>query len=87
MTNKTAWWDIISIWHGFNSQIFLFSADEKLTEEGLSPLILDQDVLPITGKILLKRTLLIGTNYQCCKDTRNKKKKTIIPTPEHHGNC
>lgn len=75
MTNKTAWWDIISIWHGFNSQIFLFSADEKLTEEGLSPLILDQDVLPITGKILLKRTLLIGMNYQCFVRIQEIKKK------------
>ncbi|CAG2208345.1 Rhombotin-2,LIM domain transcription factor LMO4.2,LIM domain transcription factor LMO4-A,LIM domain transcription factor LMO4.1,LIM domain only protein 3,Rhombotin-1,LIM domain transcription factor LMO4,LIM domain transcription factor LMO4-B [Mytilus edulis] len=29
----------------------LHHADEKLTEEGLSPLILDQDVLPITGEM------------------------------------
>ncbi|XP_071181864.1 LIM domain only protein 3-like isoform X5 [Mytilus edulis] len=31
--------------------ITVMSADEKLTEEGLSPLILDQDVLPITGEM------------------------------------
>ena len=27
----------------------LFSTDDKLTTEELSPLVLDQDVLPITG--------------------------------------